>query len=216
MRIKTPKDIEQESFRIIESEAGPHDQFSDEEWEVVRRIIHATADFSFMETIQFHPVAILSGVRALRSGKPIYVDTEMLAAGISKKARENWGCQIVCLVSDSEVMHRSLESGLTRSAVALRCAARRLRDGIVAIGNAPTALHEAITLFEKGVLKPALIIGMPVGFVQARESKERLSHCPVPYITNIDRKGGTTATAATLNALIRIAERKGEERHERG
>lgn len=210
MKTRTPKDIEQESFRIIEAEAGPHDQFSDEEWEVVRRIIHATADFGFMKTVRFHPAAILSGVRALRSGRPIYVDTEMLAAGISKKAKELWGCQILCLVSDSEVIRRSLETGLTRSAVAMRLAARRVRDGIVAIGNAPTALHEAIALFEKGVLKPALIIGMPVGFVQARESKERLSHCPAPYITNIDRKGGTPAVAATINALIRIAERKQE------
>ncbi|MCX8044728.1 MAG: precorrin-8X methylmutase, partial [Desulfobacterota bacterium] len=133
------------------------------------------------------------------------------AAGISKKATTLWGCQIVCKVSDPDVVRKSLGTGMTRSATALRLAARQLHGGIVAIGNAPTALHEAITLFEKGVLKPALIVGMPVGFVQARESKERLSRCPLPYITNIDRKGGTPATAAALNALILLAEHHAED-----
>jgi len=171
MKRKTPQDIEQESFRIIEAEAGSHDEFTPNEWALVLRIIHATADFSFMKTIRFHPGAIVSGMLALRGGKPIYVDTEMLAAGISKKAPETWGCEIVCCISDPAVMKKSAESGLTRSAVAIRMAAKKLQGGIVTIGNAPTALHEAITLVEKGVLKPALIIGMPVGFVQARESK---------------------------------------------
>jgi len=206
MKKLTPHEIEQESFRIIETEAGPHERFSDDEWAVVRRIIHATADFSIIKTIRFNPAAIASGLHALRAGRSIYTDTEMLAAGINKKALGKWGCQIVCLVSDEEVRKKSAQTGATRSALAIRKAAKRVQGGIIAIGNAPTALHEAITLFEKGVLKPALIIGMPVGFVEARESKQRLSLSRMPHITNLDRKGGTPATAATVNALIRLAE----------
>lgn len=206
MKKLSPHEIEQESFRIIEAEAGPHDQFTDDEWAIVRRIIHATADFTIMKTIRFNPAAIASGIHALRGGRPVYTDTEMLAAGINKKALEKWGCRIVCLVSDEAVRKKSTQTGATRSAVAMRQAAKGMQGGIVAIGNAPTALHEAIALFEKGVLKPALIIGMPVGFVEARESKQRLSLSRIPHITNLDRKGGTPATAAAVNALIRLAD----------
>jgi precorrin-8X/cobalt-precorrin-8 methylmutase len=205
MRKMTPQAIEAESFRIIDGEAGPHEHLSEEQWRIVRRMIHATADFDFIKTVRFHAGAVAAGCRALQSGAAIYADTDMLAAAIGRGAREAFGCEVFCLVADDEVKKASKKTGETRSAIAIRKAALRLDDGIVAIGNAPTALHEAITLCGQGKLKPALIIGLPVGFVEARESKERLWASGLECITNIDRKGGTPATAAALNALLGIA-----------
>lgn len=205
MRKMTPQEIESESFRIIDNEAGSRERFSDEQWLIVRRMIHATADFDYMSSIRFHPRAITAGCTALTTGAAIYTDTAMLAAAIGKGAKDASGCDAFTLVADEEVIRESLATGETRSAIAMRKAAPRLTGAIVAIGNAPTALHEAITLCSRGQLQPALIIGLPVGFVEALESKERLWASGLVCITNIDRKGGTPATAAALNALLRIA-----------
>jgi precorrin-8X/cobalt-precorrin-8 methylmutase len=205
MKKMTPHEIEAESFRIIDREAGPHEHWSDEQWRIVRRMIHATADFDFMKTVRFHSDAIAAGCRALESGAALYTDTAMLAAAIGKGAHEAYGCEALCLVADDEVIKQSRATGETRSAIALRKAAPRLDGGIIAVGNAPTALHEAIALCEQGRLKPALILGLPVGFVEARESKERLWASGLVCITNLDRKGGTPATAAAFNALLRIS-----------
>ena len=204
MKKMTPQEIEIESFYIIDEEACSHEHLTDEQWQIVRRMIHATADFDFITTVRFHARALAAGCRALGSGAAIYTDTAMLAAAIGKGVKDGFGCEVFCLVADDEVKQESKESGETRSAIAMRKAASRLNGGIVAIGNAPTALHEAITLCEKGVLKPELIIGLPVGFVEARESKERLWESGLVCITNLDRKGGTPATAAALNALLNI------------
>ena len=206
MKKLTPGEIEQESFRIIESEAGPHDHMTSQEWALVRRIIHATADFDIMKTIRLHPHALASGLSALKNGCPIYADTNMLGAGINKKAVEQRGSKIFCFVSDEDVKKESALTHETRSAIAIRKAAPRLMGGIIAIGNAPTALHEALSLCEQGKLEPALIIGMPVGFVEALESKQRLLESSCIYITNLDRKGGTPAAAAAMNALLTLAE----------
>ena len=204
MKHLSPREIEQESMKIIEREAGMH-QFAGDEWKVVRRIIHATADFEIMKTIRFHSKAINSGLKAIKRGLPIYTDTEMLAAAIHKKVQDGWGCRILCLVADGDVRKESETTGETRSTIAMRKAAPLLKGGIIAIGNAPTALSEALCLFEKGEISPDLVIGMPVGFVGALESKERLYRSVCCYITNLDRKGGTPATAAVINALIKIA-----------
>lgn len=208
MKKRSPREIEKESFRIIEQAAGPHKQFTDDEWAIVRRIIHATAEFDFMKTVRFSPHAVAAGVHGIQKGCAIYTDTEMLSAALNKKARDIFGCSIRCLVADDDVMRESEKSGETRSAIALRKAVSNLDGAIIAVGNAPTALHEAITLYEQKILNPALIIGMPVGFVEALESKERLSRTAMTFITNLDRKGGTPATAAAMNALIKLAERK--------
>jgi len=200
----TPQEIESESFRIIDAEADCRERFSAEQWQIVRRMIHATADFDFMHSVRFHPQAVASGCAALKNGATIYSDTGMLAAAIGKGAKDRWGCEVITLVADDEVLQESLATGATRSALGLRKAAPRLTGAIVAIGNAPTALHEAITLCSRGLLQPALIIGLPVGFVEARESKERLWASGLVCLTNIDRKGGTPAAAATLNALMRL------------
>lgn len=204
----SPQEIEAESFRIIDREAGQHDHWSEEQWQIVRRMIHATADFDFMKTVRFHGDAIAAGCRALKSSAALYTDTAMLAAAIGKAAQEAYGGEVFCLVADDEVKEQSRATGETRSAIALRKAAPRLDGGIIAIGNAPTALHEAIALCAQGRLKPALILGLPVGFVEAQESKERLWASGLVCITNLDRKGGTPATAAALNALLKISRQR--------
>lgn len=210
MTTMRPRDIEEASFRIIDAEAGRHDRFSADQWAIVRRMIHATADFDFTRSVRFHPQAVDGGCAALQAGAALYADTAMLAAAVGRRLREAFGCNVFTLVADEDVVRESRETGQTRSAIAMRRAAPRLEGAIVAIGNAPTALHEAIDLCERRLLRPALIIGLPVGFVEARESKERLWMSDLVCLTNLDRKGGTPATAAAVNALIRLcAERSG-------
>jgi precorrin-8X/cobalt-precorrin-8 methylmutase len=204
MNYISPQDIEAESMRIIDREAGNH-SFSEDEWTIVRRIIHATADFDAMKTIRFHPQAIAAGVAALKAGSPVYVDTQMLKAAIGGKLQDQYGCHAVCLVADEEVQRASSTSGITRSAAAMQAASAMLHGGVIAIGNAPTALFEAIKLCREGVLQPSLIIGMPVGFVGAAESKQALLDSGLISITLLGRKGGTPATVATINALMQLA-----------
>ncbi|MCX5898964.1 MAG: precorrin-8X methylmutase [Proteobacteria bacterium] len=200
----SPQDIEAESMRIIDREAGSH-SFSEDEWTIVRRIIHATADFEVMKTIRFHPQAIAAGIAAMKQGNPVYTDTQMLKAAIGGKLQEQYGCSAVCLVADKEVQSVSKASGITRSAAAMQAAAALLQNGIVAIGNAPTALFEAIRLCQEAVMSPALIIGMPVVFVGAAESKQALLESGLVSITLLGRKGGTPAAVATINALMQLA-----------
>ncbi len=204
MEHRTPQDIESESMKIIDAEAGAH-SFSAEEWIIVRRIIHATADFEVMNSIRFHPHAIAAGVAAIKNGCPIYADTEMLAVAVTKNIRERFGCSVLCHVADPAIKTESDSTGITRSALAVRKAAASLTRGIIAVGNAPTALNEAIKLSKEGIITPNLIIGMPVGFVGAAESKENLFSSGLVYITMLGRKGGTPATVAVINALMRIA-----------
>ena len=207
MKLLSPREIEEESMKIIAREAGSH-QFAGDEWDVVRRVIHATADFEFMKTIRIHSKAIDSGLKAIKGGLPIYTDTKMLSSAVNKAVQEKWGCRILCFIADEDVRNESETTGATRSTIAMRKAAPLLKGGVIAIGNAPTALHEAISLCEQNVITPDLIIGMPVGFVEALESKERLCRSACCYITNLDIKGGTAATAAVINALIKLAEVK--------
>jgi precorrin-8X/cobalt-precorrin-8 methylmutase len=204
MNTYSPQDIEAESMRIIDREAGAH-SFSADEWTIVRRIIHATADFEVMKTIRFHPQAIAAGIAALKQGKPVYTDTQMLRAAIGVKLQEQCGCTAVCLVADEEVKRVSAASGITRSAAAMQSVAALLQGAVVAIGNAPTALFEAIRLCREGAMAPSLIIGMPVGFVGAAESKQALLDAELVSITMLGRKGGTPAAAAAMNALMQLA-----------
>ena len=205
MKRLSPREIEATSMEIIDREAGAH-HFSADEWKIVRRIIHATADFDIIKTVRFTVNALAAGVASLRGGYPVYTDTHMLAAAIQKRITTAWKCDMLCFVADKDVVQASKETGETRSVLAIRKAAPMLTGGIVAVGNAPTALHEAISLCEQGAIRPHLIIGMPVGFVEALESKERLFGSRLTCITNLDRKGGTPATAAAVHALHFIAE----------
>ena len=198
-----PQDIEAESFRIIERELGPT-AFSAEEFAVVRRTIHATGDFSFAENLRFHPQAVAAGLAAIRAGKNILVDVNMAASGISANLLARFGGRVICRVAEPETAALAKASGTTRSDAAI---ARSTGDniGIVAVGNAPTALLKAMALISQGVFVPDLVIGVPVGFVNAAESKALLAEQRYPFITALGRKGGTPVAVAAINALLRLA-----------
>jgi precorrin-8X/cobalt-precorrin-8 methylmutase len=198
-----PQEIEAESFRIIERELGPTG-FSPEEFAVVRRTIHATGDFSFAENLRFHPQALTTGLAAIRAGKNILVDVNMAASGISAALLTRFGGRVICRVAEAETVAMAKQNGTTRSDAAM---ARSIADniGIVAIGNAPTALLKVMELIEQGLFSPDLVIGVPVGFVNASESKELLVQKDYPFITALGRKGGTPVAVAAVNALLRLA-----------
>ncbi|MEW6426907.1 MAG: precorrin-8X methylmutase [Thermodesulfobacteriota bacterium] len=198
-----PADIERESFRIIEEELGEHD-FSPETFALVRRVIHATGDFSFADNLHFHPEAIRAGLAAIRGGKNILVDVTMAAAGISTGLLARHGGRVVCRVADPEVAARATALGRTRSEVAMEEAMAE-QIGIVAVGNAPTALLAVMAMIEGDLAAPDLVIGVPVGFVNAAESKEILAGKTYPFITSLGRKGGTPVAVALINALLRLA-----------
>lgn len=201
-RILNPEAIEAESFRIIEAELGPH-SFSAEEFTVVQRAIHSTADFEFARTIRFHPDAIRSGIEAIRAGRSIVADVQMVQAGISKAGLKKFGGQVLCFIGDEDVAAKAKAEGVTRAIVSIRKAAELVPGAIYAIGNAPTALLELMRLGESA--KPSLVVGVPVGFVSAAESKEELAKTNLPYITALGRKGGTPVAVSIMNALIRLA-----------
>ena len=199
-----PQEIEKESFRLILADMGAH-SFSPEELAIVVRVIHATADFDFRETIRFHPQAVRAGVTALRRGCTIIADVRMVEVGISVEILSRLGGRTICDVRHPQVCEEARALGLTRSAVAIRRNARHIQGSIVAVGNAPTALLEVIRLVREEGIHPALIIGVPVGFVNAAESKEELLTLDVPYITTLGRKGGSPVAVAIVNALLRLA-----------
>jgi precorrin-8X/cobalt-precorrin-8 methylmutase len=201
----SPLQIEAESFRIIESEMDTVN-FSEQEFSVVRRCIHATGDFSFADNIRFHPQAITAGLSAIRAGKNILIDVNMGAAGISRGLLNKFGGRVICLVAEDETASMAKEMNITRSEAAMeRAKTKNMNIGIVAIGNAPTALLKSMEMMDKGSFAPELVIGVPVGFVNAAESKDILVDKPYPFITALGRKGGTPVAVATVNALLRLA-----------
>ena len=173
-----PEDIERESFRIIEQEffsrtGRRQEEFSDREFAILQRVIHATGDFSLADSIRFHPQAIDRGLAAIRAGRNVYVDVGMVAAGIGGKLTAAFGGRVICRVGEEEVARAARESGRTRAETALAMA-KDENVGIVAVGNAPTALLATLELMRQGAFSPDLVIGVPVGFVNAAESKELL------------------------------------------
>lgn len=199
-----PMQIEAESFRIIEQELGPHD-FDPAVFRVVQRVIHATGDFSFAENMRFHPGAIDTAREQLTSGKDILTDVNMVASGISKAMLSSLGGKVHCLVADEEVARTAKVSGKTRSEVAIHLGLQQNDIGLIAIGNAPTALLSAMTMLaEMQPEQRPLVIGVPVGFVNAEESKAMLAEKEYPFITSMGRKGGSPVAAAIANALIRL------------
>jgi precorrin-8X/cobalt-precorrin-8 methylmutase len=201
-----PDEIENLSFKIIDQEAGEH-HFSSQEWSIVRRMIHTSADFDYLTTVRFHQDAVFSGISALKNGKAIITDTKMVAAGINKKRLSEFGSEVTCLIDDPGVVNASSKSKKTRAHEAVEAAINMMDGGIYVIGNAPTALMHLIDLVESKKASPALIIGLPVGFVNAFESKKALSTLDFPYITNADRKGGSNIAASVVNALAILAAR---------
>ncbi len=201
----SPLEIEAESFRIIESELGKTD-FSEQEFSVVRRCIHATGDFSFADNIRFHPQAITAGLSAIWAGKNILVDVNMAAAGISGRLLEKFGGRVICLIGEAETAAMAKNMNTTRSEAAMELAKKRdMNIGITAIGNAPTALLRIMAMRDEGSFAPELIIGVPVGFVNAVESKDILVDKPYPFITALGRKGGTPVAVAMVNALLNLS-----------
>ncbi|MCV0366697.1 MAG: precorrin-8X methylmutase [Nitrosopumilus sp.] len=205
MQTKKGQSIEDASMQMIEDEIGVH-QYNEKEWPIVRRIIHSTADFDFADKnkIIFHKDAIQSGMNALRNGCSIVVDVNGVIGGLNKQNPKDFGNNIVCNISSPEIMELAKKEGKTRSQVSMRAAISDIEGGIVAIGNAPTALLEVIQMVKEGIVKPALIIGIPVGFICAAESKEDLSKLEVPFITNIGRKGGSSSASAIINAIFKL------------
>lgn len=195
-----------ESLAIIERELGP-EPADPAERAVLRRVIHASADFDYGASFRFHHDAIAAAVAGLAKGATVAVDVEMLRAGIRRDLAAPLGVTAVCGLNDPETAERARALGLTRSAAGMRAAAERAGDGaIVAIGNAPTALDETLRLIADEGWRPACLIGIPVGFVGVEEAKRRLiQHRHVPYITSMGRKGGTAVTAAVVNALLELA-----------
>jgi len=201
---RLPQEIEAESFRRIEAQAGAP-AFPPGVWPVVRRMIHTTGDFDYLKTVRIHPRALAAGVAALRRGCVLGTDTRMLLAGISTGRLNRLGVEAFCLMTEPEVAREAVRRGTTRAAVAMEQALPRLAGGIVAIGNAPTALLRLLELLAAGSAPPALVVGVPVGFVNAAESKEALTQHDCPYITALGPKGGSAVAAAIINALAVMA-----------
>jgi precorrin-8X/cobalt-precorrin-8 methylmutase len=199
--------IEERSFAIIDAEAGAHG-FGPREWKVARRIVHATADLEFKDTLSFHPAAVEAGVGALRRGAPVVVDVSMIAAGLGAARLGARGSRVHCFIGAPEVLAAAVRRGSTRAAEAMREAHRQgvLEGAVVAIGNAPTALFEVLRLCVEEGARPALVVGVPVGFVGAAESKEAALGLPVPYLVARGRKGGTPVAVAAVNALLSLVE----------
>ena len=197
-----PMDIEKRSFAIITELLG--DTKLEEENElVIKRVIHTTADFDYVQNLVFSPHAVTKGLDALRAGCHIVTDTQMAKAGINKTILGRLGGEVHCFMSDADVAAEAKERGVTRAIVSMEKAAQLPGKCIFAIGNAPTALFSLEALMETGKLRPALIIGVPVGFVNVVESKERIIEAAAaPYIVARGRKGGSNVAAAICNAML--------------
>ena len=196
-----PMDIEKRSFEIITELLGSR-RLDPENEPVIKRVIHTTADFDFADSLIFSPHAVEQGLRALRAGCDIVTDTQMAKAGISKPALEKLGGRVHCFMSDADVAQEAQKRGLTRAAVSMEWAAALQNPSIFAVGNAPTALLRLRELIDDGRVAPALVIGVPVGFVNVVESKEQILSSSVPHIVARGRKGGSAVAAAICNALL--------------
>lgn len=204
--IKRGEDIEAASLAIIDSEVPEPRPYQGSQWRIVRRMIHTTADFDLLRLVRFHPRAVEAGVAALMRGCVLVTDTEMARAGIPDRRMDALGCSVRCLMRDAEVLALSTEQGCTRARAAMDFTVSDIRPEIYVIGNAPTALLRLLEHVEAGRANPALIVGMPVGFVNAAESKELLlRQGTVPFIAIEGRKGGSALAASAINALADLA-----------
>lgn len=204
-----PGEIERGSMAIIEAELSARGiTLPPESAAVIRRCIHASADFDYAETLRFTPNAAERAVAALRQGASIVTDTNMAKAGVSRPGLQRLGGEAYCFMADPAVAEAAKTKGTTRAAAAMDCAAARFPTGIFAVGNAPTALFTLADRIEEG-LRPALVAAVPVGFVNVVESKERIfalcAEAGVPCIAAMGRKGGSSIAAAIMNALIYTA-----------
>ena len=197
--------IEQKSFEIIDKEVGQH-RYSQLEWNIVRRVIHSTADFDFASSngIIFHNEPMSAAFLAIKSKCAIVTDVDMVLSGINKNSIKKLGLKASCHISDPSVIEDSRRLNKTRAQLAMRHASSEIHGGIVIVGNAPTSLLEVIKMVRENVSMPALIVGTPVGFVSASESKQDLLELGVPAISNFGRKGGSSVASSIINALMLI------------
>lgn len=201
--ILRPMDIEKRSFEIISGILAEEGVVLDPENEpVIKRVIHTTADFEYVNNLVFSENAVKIGIEALKSGCDIVTDTQMAKAGISKAALSKLGGEVRCFMSDDDVAAEAKARGVTRAAVSMEKAAKLEKPLVFAIGNAPTALIALDELMREGRLSPKLIIGVPVGFVNVVESKELIIASSVPHIVARGRKGGSNVAAAIVNAML--------------
>ena len=199
--IVTPREIEQRSMETITKELNGR-TWPEPEFSVIKRCIHTSADFDYADNLCFSPNACQIGIEALKNGADIVTDTKMAMSGINKNKLASLGGQVHCYISDPDVVEEAKARGCTRSTVSMERGARIQKPVIFVIGNAPTALIELDRLIKEGAVKPALIVGVPVGFVNVVESKELIMQAGVPYIVARGRKGGSNIGAAIINALL--------------
>lgn len=208
IEIVKPMDIEKRSFEIIGSILEERGIVLDEEKApIIKRVIHTTADFDYVDNLVFSEKAVELGLETLKSGCGIVTDTQMAKSGINKAALAKLGCEAYCFMSDEDVAAEAKERGVTRAMVSMEKAARLEKPLIFAIGNAPTALIALDEIINERMLEPKLIIGVPVGFVNVVESKELIIASSVPHIVARGRKGGSNVAAAIVNALMYILTR---------
>ena len=207
--------IEKSSFEVIDSEIGPHN-FTNSEYEIVRRIIHSTADFEFKDLTVFSRNAVERGIEALKSGCAVITDVKMIQVGLNKNRLDTYGCRTYNFISDDDVIAAAKKNDTTRAAESMRRAAELglLENSIVAVGNTPTSLIELIKICGEKNIRPALIIGVPVGFISAEESKEELLETDYPYILTRGRKGGSTIAVAIIHALLALSVKGAPEEKE--
>lgn len=204
IEIIKPMDIEKKSFEIITELLGKRELDPENEL-VIKRVIHTTADFEYADSLTFSEHAVSKGIEALKSGCHIVTDTQMAKAGINKAALKKLGADVHCFMSDEDVAEEAKERGVTRATISMERAAELAKGGaplIFAIGNAPTALIRIKELFDQGRINPALVIGVPVGFVNVVESKELVIQSGMPHIVARGRKGGSNVAAAICNAMM--------------
>ena len=207
--VKAGREIESESFRIIEEEMGEH-SFPQDQWKIVRRVIHTTGDFDYAQRIRFTPGAVSLGIEAFRSGACIYADTRMIQVGLSPWRLEWHNNEVVCPSSDPQCQELAEKTGTTRTLAAFRNCAHGLDGAVIAIGNAPTALMEVIRMIKEDGVRPGLVIGVPVGFVQAEESKNLLLDLAnQSSIAILGRKGGSAVAVAIIHGLLELAKEQG-------
>ena len=196
-----PADIEKRSMEIIGEELGQI-HIDEEKLDIVKRVIHTSADFDYARTMLFSEGVVEKALEALKKGATIVTDTNMACTGINKMGLNKLGAKAVCFMADADVAARAKEAGSTRAAACMEKACEIEGPVIIAVGNAPTTLVRLDELVKKGKIKPELVIGVPVGFVNVVESKEIIMQTGVPYIVARGRKGGSNVAAAICNALI--------------
>ena len=200
-----PEEIDRQSLQLVEASLpGSLDLTADERY-VVCRIVRAEGDPEIAQAVRFSPGAVQRGIEAIQRGVPIVTDVRMVEVGISRALLQSRGISTRCLIDSPQVAARAQRDGTTRSVASIRELAAHADGAVVAVGNAPTALLALLDLVNEGEILPALIIGMPVGFVACAESKEELARSHVPYISVWERRGGSSAAAATVNALLALS-----------